>query len=45
MPKQRSIEDRIVEKETELLRLKTLKKIDELQGQMPNLRKQRRRPR
>lgn len=43
MPKQRSIDDRIEEKEQELLRLKTLKKIGELQGQMPSLRKARRR--
>jgi hypothetical protein len=43
MPRQRPIETRISEKEAELSRLKTLKKIRDLQDELPQLRRARKR--
>lgn len=43
MPKQRPLESRIEEKEAELLRLKVLKKISDLQGQLPSRPRRRKR--
>lgn len=43
MPRQRPIESRIAEKEAELQRLKTMKKIQDLQDELPQLRRTRKR--
>jgi len=43
MPRQRPIESRIAEKEDELARLKTLKKIRDLQEELPALRRRKQR--
>lgn len=42
MPRQRTIDVRISEKEEELKRLKTLKKIRELQDELPQIRRRKR---
>jgi len=43
MPRQRPIETRIADKEAELARLKTMKKIRDLQDELPSLRRSRKR--
>lgn len=43
MPRQRTIDVRIAEKEAELGRLKTMKKIQDLQDELPKLKRARKR--
>lgn len=42
MPRQRTIDVRIAEKEEELKRLKTLKRIRELQDELPAIKRRKR---